>query len=38
MTISAGEFTAEVFEDFLAGRQPVFKKRTRITSGPQWRG
>ena len=38
MAISAGEFTAAVFEDFLAGRQPTFQKRTRITSGPQWRG
>lgn len=38
MTNSAGEFTAEVFEDFLEGRQPVFDKRRRITSGPEWRG
>lgn len=35
---SAGEFTAEVFQDFLEGRQPVFKKRKRLTSGPEWRG
>jgi enoyl-CoA hydratase/carnithine racemase len=38
MVNSAGEFTAEVFDDFLEGRQPVFKKRHRITAGPEWRG
>ena len=35
--ISSGEFTAAVFEDFLAGRQPTFEKRTRMTSGQEWR-
>ena len=34
----SGEFTAEVFQDFLEGRQPAFKKRKRITSDPKWRG
>lgn len=38
MVNSSGEFTAEVFEDFLEGRQPAFKKRKRITAGPEWRG
>lgn len=37
MAISAGEFNASVFEAFLEGRQPVFKKRKKITSGPEWR-
>jgi enoyl-CoA hydratase/carnithine racemase len=37
MVISAGDFNAGVFEDFLAGRQPTFAKRKRITSGPEWR-
>ena len=31
-------FNASVFDDFLAGRQPVFGKRTRLTAGPEWRG
>jgi len=38
MVNSSGEFTAAVFEDFLAGRQPTFEKRRRMTSGPEWRG
>ncbi len=38
MVNSAGEFTAEVFEDFLAGRQPKFAKRQRLTAGREWRG
>jgi len=37
MVISAGEFTAQVFDDFLAGRQPTFEKRRRMTSGTEWR-
>ncbi|MGI9622285.1 MAG: enoyl-CoA hydratase/isomerase family protein, partial [Acidimicrobiales bacterium] len=37
MVNSAGEFTAEVFEDFLEGRKPTFDKRQRITSDPAWR-
>ena len=38
MVNGSGEFTAEVFNDFLAGRQPTFKKRKRITSDTKWRG
>jgi enoyl-CoA hydratase/carnithine racemase len=37
MVISSGEFHAGVFADFLAGRQPTFAKRHRITGGPEWR-
>lgn len=37
MVNSSGEFTAQVFDDFLAGRQPAFEKWTRITAGPEWR-
>ena len=37
MVNSSGEFTAQVFEDFLAGRQPTFHKRSRMTKGPEWR-
>ena len=37
MVNSSGEFTAEVFDDFLAGRHPEFKKAKRITSAPEWR-
>ena len=36
MTISSGEFNSEVFKAFIEGRKPVFKKRKRITSGPEW--
>ena len=32
MVNSEGEFNADVFEDFLNGRQPKFKKRKKITS------
>ena len=38
MVNGSGEFTAEVFQDFLEGRQPVFDKRHRITADPKWRG
>ena len=38
MVNTAGEFTAEVFEDFLAGRQPTFTRRQRAVSTPTWRG
>lgn len=37
MVNSSGEFTAQVFEDFLAGRQPTFVKHPRMTRGAQWR-
>ena len=37
MVNSEREFNADVFDDFVAGRQPVFKKRKKITSGPEWR-
>lgn len=37
MVNSAGEFTAAVFDDFLAGRQPTFAKRTRMLTDPAWR-
>ena len=33
----SGEFTAAVFEDFLAGRQPSFNQRRRITADDKWR-
>jgi enoyl-CoA hydratase/carnithine racemase len=36
MTISSGEFNAEVFKAFVEGREPAFKKRKRITTGPEW--
>jgi enoyl-CoA hydratase/carnithine racemase len=36
MTISSGEFNNEVFKAFQEGREPVFKKMKRITSGPEW--
>lgn len=36
MAISSGEFNASVFQAFQEGRQPVFKKRKRVTSGPEW--
>jgi hypothetical protein len=32
MVNSEREFNAEVFDDFLNGRQPKFKKRKKITS------
>ena len=32
MVNSEGEFNADVFDDFLNGRQPKFKKRKKITS------
>ncbi len=38
MVNGSAEFTAEVFQDFLEGRQPTFKKRKRITSDAKWRG
>lgn len=38
MVNSSGDFNAEVFADFLEGRQPTFNKRKRITADPKWRG
>jgi enoyl-CoA hydratase/carnithine racemase len=36
MVISSGEFNSEVFKAFREGREPVFNKRKKITSGPEW--
>jgi len=38
MVNSSGDFNAEAFEAFLAGKQPTFNKWKRITAGPEWRG
>ena len=37
MVNSEKEFNADVFDDFLNGRQPKFKKNKRITSGDEWK-
>ena len=37
MVNSEKEFNADVFDDFLNGRQPKFKKSKRITSGDEWK-
>lgn len=37
MAISSGDFNAEVFKTFQEGKEPLFKKVGRLTSGPEWR-
>lgn len=37
LAISSGEFSADVFKSFQEGKEPVFKKPKRLTSGPEWR-